>query len=141
MPTDNNWIAEINIYPQIWRKTLAAFGWPPDRIEWFVSQYSDELKDESSLFYHEDPAHYLALELLSESANAEISKRLAGESDGWPWELYHPVHEMINGSLKWNERISSGDLPELPDWPDLKVKIASFLAQHDEGLRYKGDAE
>jgi hypothetical protein len=48
---------------------------------------------------------------------------------------------MINGSLKWNERISSGDLPELPDWSNLKVKIESFLARYGERLRYKGGAE
>ena len=141
MTSDNYWIIDTNIYQQIWRKALIAFGWPQNRIEWFVAQYVDDLKNKNSFFYHEDPAYYLTFELLSESANNEISKRLAGKSSGWPWELYHPIHEMINKSLNWYGRIFSGNLPEIPDWISLKAEIESFLAQHGEKLRYTSNFE
>jgi hypothetical protein len=133
---DNRWIEGQNLYVQIWRKALTAFGWPADRLEWFVAQYAKDIQDDNSLFYHEDPAHYLTLELLSESANEEIAKRLGSQSSGWPWELYHPVHEMLNTALDFYNHTFKSELPNMPDWAKLKSEIQIFLAQHGEKLRF-----
>jgi hypothetical protein len=136
MTKDNSWITDENIYEQVWRKALTAFGWPNERIEWFVAQYADDLKTHDSLFYHEDPAYYLTFELLPNSACEEIKRRVNGQASGWPWELYHPIHEMLNTALKWYENIFSGRAPEIPDWIKLKAEIEAFLAHHQERLRY-----
>jgi len=58
-----------------------------------------------------------------------------------PWELYHPVHEMLNKSLNYYAHMFKGEPPDVPDWAKLRSEIEAFLAQHKEKLRFSGDSE
>ena len=127
---------EENIYVHIWTKALTAFGWPSERIESFISRWSADLKDEHSLFYHEDPAYYLTWEILSERAVNEIQARLAGKSHGYPWELFEPIQEIINQHLAYYDNLFAHRSPKEPDWHIVKDEISEFLAGHREALRY-----
>jgi hypothetical protein len=133
---DGTWQAGANLYEQIWRNALAAFGWPAERVEWFVAQHAEDLKEKDSFFYHEDPAHYLTFELLSETANEQIRSRLRRKSPGSPWELYHPVHDMLNQALNWYGFAFKQESLGMPDWKTLKADIQAFLAERGEALRY-----
>jgi hypothetical protein len=125
-----------NRYIHIWTKSLKAFGWPPQRIESFISQWSADLADEESIFYHEDPAYYLTWEILPERAVDEIHARLAGKSAGRPWELFESVQSIINKHLRYYEKLFNHEPPEEPDWQAVKMEIMDFLGRHGETLRY-----
>lgn len=134
--TTGHWDRHENIYVQIWRQALTAFGWPEDRIAELIARYQSDLQNPDSLFYHEDPAYYLTFELLSNRANELFEYRIGGGGQGSPWELHSPVHQILTRALDWYTTLFKGIPPRFPDWEQVKLEIGSCLAKHNETLRY-----